>query len=380
MPAQLLLFKMGRIRSFSIILKNDPVFTISLILALLSCFFARPQISYINFEVMVCLFNLMIVVKAFEELHLLDKFAVGIINRCADSRKVSLVMILLSFFASMVITNDIALITLVPLTLIISRKSGMNVLVTVILQTLAANIGSSLTPIGNPQNLYIFSYYKLSAAQFFAPIVLFAVSGLIWLLILNLSSLKSELNIALDPIDVKSGPKTAVWVVMFVIIILSVFKVVNYMAVLFLIIAVTLAIHRELFKKVDYLLLITFICFFIFIGNVSSLPAVSNFMKQYLSNSGSTYFSTIALSQIISNVPCSIFMSKFTSNWRDLLLGVNIGGMGTIIASLASVISYKLFARENPDGSRKYIIKFGLYNLSSLILFTFVIYFFIVQR
>jgi len=142
-------------------LKNDPVFVLSFALAILSCFFARPEIEYINFEVLACLFNLMIVVKAFEELRLLDKFAVGILNRCTNSRRVSMIMILLSFFSSMVITNDIALITLVPLTLVISRKSDMNVMGTVILQTLAANIGSSLTPIGNPQNLYIFSYYEL---------------------------------------------------------------------------------------------------------------------------------------------------------------------------------------------------------------------------
>jgi Na+/H+ antiporter NhaD/arsenite permease-like protein len=150
MDTQLITLKNNRINFVFTLLKSDIVFTSSLILAFASCFIDKPDIEYINFKVLACLFNLMIVVKAFEELHLLDKFAVGILNKCTDSRKVSLVLILLSFFTSMLITNDIALITLVPLALVISRKSNINILVTVILQTLAANIGSSLTPMGNP--------------------------------------------------------------------------------------------------------------------------------------------------------------------------------------------------------------------------------------
>lgn len=218
MNTQLVKLKSSKLQFFLIIFKNDPVFSLSFILALLSSFFANPKISYINFKVLASLFNLMIVIKAFEELHLLDKFAVSIINRCTDSRKVSFIMILLSFFASMLITNDIALITLVPLTLIISRKSNMNMLLTVILQTMAANIGSSLTPMGNPQNLYIFSFYKLTASQFFEPIILFAVSGLIWLYILNFKTPKYDLDIALVPIEIKDGAKTAIWALLFGII------------------------------------------------------------------------------------------------------------------------------------------------------------------
>jgi len=377
MSTQLLKLKTSKLQYLLTILKNDPVFSLSFILALLSCFFAYPKIDYIDFKVLACLFNLMIVVKAFEELRLLDKFAVSIINGCTDSRKVSLIMILLSFFASMVITNDISLITLVPLTLIIGRKTNTNVLLTVILQTMAANIGSSLTPMGNPQNLYIFSYYKLTASQFFVPLILFVVSGLIWLYILNLKTPKFDLNIALDSIEIKDGLKTSIWAILFCIIILSVFGVVNYTAVLFLTVALTFVINKGLFRKVDYLLLITFICFFIFIGNMSSIPAITNFMKSHLESSRSTYFCAILLSQIVSNVPCSIFLSKFTCYWRELLLGVNIGGLGTIIASLASVISYKLYVRENPESSGKYLIKFSIYNLLSLAIFTIINYFII---
>ncbi len=380
MTTQILILNKKHFQFATTLFKRDPVFSLSFILALLSCVFSYPRIEYINFEVLACLFNLMVVVKAFEELRLLDRFAVGIINRCTNSRRVSLVMISLSFFASMMITNDIALLTIVPLTLIISRKSGMDALLTVVLQTLAANIGSSLTPVGNPQNLYIFSYYKLTAAQFFIPVAMFTVLGLAWLFLLNFKTPRFEFGIALDSIDVKDKKKEAIWAILFGIIILSVFKIINYQLVLLLTIAVALSINKDLLKKVDYLLLATFVCFFIFIGNISSIPFVADFMKASLDSAEYTYFSSIVLSQVISNVPCAVLLSQFTSCWKELLLGVNIGGMGTIIASLASVISYKLYLKENPESSGKYIAQFSVYNLVSLVIFTLINYYLIIKR
>lgn len=360
-------------------IRRDPVFLISFALALTSCAFNRPRLDYINFEVLACLFNLMLVVKAFEGLKVLDWFAVGIINRCTDSRKVSLVMIMLSFFSSMLITNDIALLTLVPLTLIISRRSDMNVLLTVILQTLAANIGSSLTPVGNPQNLYIFSYYSLTAKQFFAPIALFAGLGLVWLYVLNFRNPENELNMELKPVKIRDGRKALIWSMLFALIVSSVFGLISYKTALLVTSAVAIVLDRGLFKKVDYHLLATFVCFFIFIGNVSDIPSIAGFVASYLDSPVNTYFGSIILSQIVSNVPSAVFLSRFTECWRELLLGVNIGGMGTIIASLASVISYKLFTGENPESSGRYMLKFSVYNLISLLFFTSVNYFLVVQ-
>lgn len=380
MDAQIIPAKAGKLNSVITVLKRDFVLTTSLILALASCFAAQPNIRYIDFKVLVCLFNLMLVVKAFEELQLLDKFAVDILNRCTDSRKVSLLLIVLCFFTSMFITNDIALITLVPLTLIIGRKSNINVITTIILQTMAANIGSSLTPMGNPQNLYIYSYYKLTSAQFFAPVALFAGLGLVWLYILNYGNHNMKLDIALDKIKILDKTKAVIWGVLFIIVILSVFGVINYLAALFTTLMVTLLVNRKLIYKIDYLLLITFVCFFIFIGNISSIHMINSYMRESINTGSATYFKSIALSQIISNVPCSIFLSRFTSHWKELLAGVNIGGMGTIIASLASVISYKLFIEENPDKSKTYIIKFTIYNFISLVLFSLINYFLVVSR
>jgi Na+/H+ antiporter NhaD/arsenite permease-like protein len=370
-----LLLKASWLEYIKKLLKKDLVFTIALVLALASCLVSRPKLGYIDFRVLACLFNLMVVIKAFEELHILDSFATVILNKCSDSRKVSLVLILMSFFSSMLVTNDIALLTFVPLTLIISKKSGLDMLFTVILQTLAANIGSSLTPMGNPQNLFIYSFYQLSAVEFFLPVILFSCTGLLWLFLLNRRTGRTEIDVDFPHVDIHKPVLSIIWAAIFVVIILSVFRILDYKAVLVLTVAAALVINRELLGKVDYQLLLTFVCFFIFVGNISSIPAISRFMESSLVGGGATYFISIVLSQFISNVPCAVLLSGFTDNWKELLLGVNIGGMGTIIASLASLISYKLFTREHPSSSGMYMVKFSLYSFLSLIIFTVLNYF-----
>ncbi|HPT79210.1 MAG TPA: SLC13 family permease [Candidatus Atribacteria bacterium] len=359
-------------------LKKDIVLSAALTLAAISCIFARPRLEYINFSVLSSLFCLMIVVKAFEELRILDGLAVFILTRCRDSRRVSLVLILLSFFASMLITNDVALITLVPLALIIGRKTGMNVMETVILQTLAANIGSSLTPMGNPQNLYIFARYGLSAGEFFPVVGLLAALGLIWLPVLNLRTGKAAISLDFERVSTGSMNKTAVWTAVLLLVVMSIFELVDYRIALAATLAVTVCLNRRLLSKADYALLVTFVCFFIFIGNVSSIPAVKGFMESSLSSRASVYFGSIVISQAISNVPAAIFLSSFTGHWRELLLGVNIGGMGTIIASLASVISYKLYLKENPAEGKRYLAGFSAYNFLSLFVFALLMYFAVV--
>lgn len=365
-------------RTIKTALQKDMVLSASLVLALTSCLFSKPKVDYIDFKVLASLFNLMIAVKAFEELHVLDRIAVSILNKCGNSRRVSLILILLSFFLSMAVTNDIALITLVPIALIIGQKSGTSMLLTVILQTLAANIGSSLTPMGNPQNLYLFSYYSLDAAQFFSVVSVFAALGLVWLLILNLKTEKTVVSVSIDEIAAGDTKKTVVWAAVFIFTVISVFGIVSYKSAFLITAATALILNKKLLLKADYSLLVTFVCFFIFIGNLSNIPAISEYMEQYLENGSTAYFGSILISQVISNVPCAILLSGFTGQWRELLLGVNIGGMGTIIASLASVISYKLYTREHPEQSRKYLGLFSIYNIISLLLFTLLCYIFLV--
>lgn len=346
--------------------KKDAVFTISLMLALISCFFYTPKLEYIDFKVLFSLFNLMLVVKAFEELKILDKFAITIVNKCSNYRRISLVLILLCFFSSMFITNDVALITFVPLTLIIGKKTGNSMLETVILQTLAANIGSSLTPMGNPQNLFIYTYYRLSAGKFFTTVGLLVAMGGIWLYLLNIRIKSISTDVKLSMVKIENRRDTVCWASVFSIITASILGVINYYIAFAITLLAVLLLNKKLIIKIDYLLLVTFICFFIFIGNISNIEVLHDFMSERLRTTTSVYFSSIISSQLISNVPSAILLSNFTSNWVPLLLGVNLGGMGTIIASLASVISYKLYIKDNEQESKNYMIKFSIYNFISL--------------
>ncbi|MFJ5762012.1 SLC13 family permease [Neobacillus sp. NPDC093182] len=355
-------------------LKKDMVFTISLVLAAGSCIVQTPKIEYLNFPVLISLFNLMLAIKAFEELKVLDKIAISILNKCNNSKSVSAILILLCFFSSMIVTNDVALLTFVPLTLVISRKTKIPMLETIILQTIAANIGSSLTPMGNPQNLFIYSFYGLTPEPFFMTVLLLAILGIISLYFFLQRLDKKELKVEIPPIQFNDPKRTMVWGIVLVVIIASIFGVIPYQAALIITLMTAAIINRKLLFKIDYFLLLTFICFFIFVGNISNTNAVHMMASASLKDADSVYFNSILVSQFISNVPASILLAEFTTNWKPLLLGVNIGGLGTIIASMASVISYKLYIQNHPNDGKKYLLKFSIYNFSFLAFLTIIPY------
>jgi Na+/H+ antiporter NhaD/arsenite permease-like protein len=355
-------------------LKKDIVFSISLLLAVASCLIQPPKLEYLDFPVLISLLNLMLAIKALEELKVLDKFAISILNKCHNSRTVSVILILLCFFSSMFVTNDVALLTFVPLTLVISRKTKMPMMEIIILQTIAANIGSSLTPMGNPQNLFIYSYYGVEPIPFLLTVLLLAVLGILFIYFYIRQLDKKELKVEIFPIQLIDRKKTTLWGVVLAFIIASIFGLISYQLAFIITLMSVMIFNRKLIIKIDYLFLLTFICFFIFVGNISNTNAVHTFASANLKDSASIYFNSILLSQFISNVPASILLSEFTSNWKPLLLGVNIGGLGTIIASMASVISYKLYIQTYPGEGKKYLIKFSLYNFSFLAFLTIIPY------
>lgn len=354
---------------------KDKVFTISLLLAITSCFIHPPKLEYVNIHVLVSLFNLMIAIKALDELRLLDKIAITILNRCNNSKSVSAILIFLCFFSSMFVTNDVALLTFVPLTLVISKRTNIPMMETIILQTIAANIGSSLTPMGNPQNLFIYSHYGLTPWAFFITVFFMAVLGIISIYLLIQRLHKTELKVELDSIQVKDRKTTKIWGLVLAIIIASIFGIISYQIAFMVTLITVFLLNKKLLIQIDYQLLLTFIFFFIFIGNISNTNAVQTVASASLMDSSSVYFNSILLSQLISNVPASILLAEFTTDWKPLLLGVNIGGLGTIIASMASVISYKLFIYANPKEGKKYLLTFSIYNFSFLAFFTIVQYF-----
>ncbi|MDF2883328.1 MAG: Citrate transporter [Clostridiaceae bacterium] len=361
-------------------LKNEKVFSISLLLAISTCFFIKPQISYINFKVLVLLFNLMIIIAAFENLKVMDKIALEILSKCKNTRMVSLVFVIVTFFTSMLITNDVALLTFVPLSIFTFKKAKVDSMKTIIIQTLAANIGSSLTPMGNPQNLFLFTQYNLNALQFFSVTVPFVVLGMIWLLLLNERVLKKEIKLSLEAVHIKDKKRTIIYFILFLLIVFSVFGLIDYKYTFLVTVLYIVFMDKYLIKEVDYFLLATFICFFVFIGNISNIEFIQEYLRNFLQKPNMPYFSSILLSQIVSNVPCSVLVSGFTDNWREVLLGVNIGGMGTLIASLASLISYKIYMNEHKEKNKIYLNKFNLYNFVSLFMFSFMSYLYIIFK
>ena len=362
--------------SFIEFLKKECVLVIAVTLAILSSFISIPKMSYIDFNVLILLFNLMVVVAAFKELKVLDSIAIGLLKKCNTYTSISLALVFITFISSMIVTNDVALITFVPLSIVIVRKANINVLKIVIFQTLAANLGSSFTPMGNPQNLFIYSFYNLSPIDFFKitlPIVILAVLFLVLLVFKD-----KKMNLSLDLEDVKIDNKRDVYLFggLFLIILLSVFHVIDYKVTFLITIVMVLILNKKLFSQVDYSLLITFIGFFIFVGNISTMDVVKNFMEGILNSPKSTFLASVLSSQVISNVPATMLLSGFTDHFKELLLGVNIGGMGTLIASLASVISYKIYTSE--FGNDNYMKSFTFYNILGLIIFVPIAYMFMV--
>lgn len=361
--------------SFIEFLKKECVLVIAVTLAILSSFISIPKMSYIDFKVLILLFNLMVVVAAFKELKVLDSIAIGLLKKCNTYTSISLALVFITFISSMIVTNDVALITFVPLSIVIARKANINVLKIVIFQTLAANLGSSFTPMGNPQNLFIYSFYNLSPIDFFKitlPIVVLAVLFLVLLVFKD-----KKMNLSLDLEDVKIDNKRDVYLFggLFLIILLSVFHVIDYKVTFLITVIMVLILNKKLFSQVDYSLLITFIGFFIFVGNISTMDVVKNFMEGILNSPKSTFLASVLSSQVISNVPATMLLSGFTNHFKELLLGVNIGGMGTLIASLASVISYKIYTSE--FGNDNYMKSFTFYNILGLIIFVPIAYVFI---
>ena len=364
-------------RVFIEFIKKEIVLIIAMILAIGTSFISLPKIEYIDFKVIILLFNLMILVAGFNDLKVLDSIATSLLKRCTSLKSLTYMIVFLTFFSAMIVTNDVALITFVPLTLIIGKKANINILKAVIFQTLAANLGSALTPMGNPQNLFIYSYFNINILEFLKitlPLVLLSV---IFLIFIIFREKRESISFKVEKIKIENKRGIIIYSVLFFITLLSVFHLIDYRISFVITIISIISFNKNLFKKVDYSLLITFVAFFIFIGNISSMSEIKEFMINILSSEKSTFISSIISSQFISNVPATMLISAFTPYYKGLLLGVNIGGLGTIIASLASVISYKLYLNEYPSNGGNYIKKFTLYNILGLVIILFILYFFI---
>lgn len=366
---------MKRVKKF---FQAEPVFCVSFLLAALSALAVRPDrgyLAYPDYRTIALLFCLMIIVAGAQALGLFSRLGQSLLKGASGTRTLSAVMVLLCFFSSMVITNDVALITFVPFTLLVFRMGGRmdRVLKLVVLETTAANLGSMATPIGNPQNLYLYSVSGLTMGEFAWAVLPYAGAALVLLLAVVLAEKDEPLQAApasesLERLDGKTMGRAALLALLLLLCLLVVFRVLPYQPVLVCVAVAVLQVDRKLYRSVDYFLLLTFLCFFIFIGNVKRIPEVSALLTQVVQ--GHELLAGILVSQVISNVPAAILLSGFSSDFSALLTGVDLGGLGTLIASLASLISFKFFARECPEQKGRFLKVFTLWNLLFLAVLT----------
>ncbi|MCI7768301.1 MAG: anion permease [Oscillospiraceae bacterium] len=340
--------------SFKELLKKEAVTIIAAAAALISCMFVpvTDYVEYIDADLIGILFSLMAVVAGFSENNVFKKLSVSVISLAGDTRRLAMTLIFTVFFISMLITNDVALIAFVPFTIMLYEKIGRSPVYVIVLETIAANIGGAFTPIGNPQNLLLFSISEMSVPEFFGITLYVTGIGFVLLLIASVFIKKEAISIDTgDELEIKNPRYLVLYAILFILCILYVFRVIDIIYVLSSVCLVVAIIQPKIFSKVDYGLLITFACFFIFVGNLRNIPGVSKTIVAALN--GREFECSLILSQFISNVPTAVMLSGFTDKYKALIIGCDIGGLGTMIASLASLISFKCYSGSVSSGKSK---------------------------
>lgn len=365
--------------------KKETVLFAAVLLAFGSMVCVPPDmqyLSYIDYRVLALLFCLMTVMEGFKSTGFFAAVAGKLLEKVKTFRQLYLVLVFLCFFTSMWITNDVALLTFVPFTVLVLRMTGLEqeMIPVIVLQTIAANLGSMTTPVGNPQNLYLYSISGMGIGAFLqimGPLTLIS-AGLIFLICLIHKDFPIRQGmLGKEIVGVRKAGENQVLAVLFFISLLSVFRILSWQLLLLIVLVSCMGIkafckEKYLPLEADFGLLLTFVAFFIFIGNMGRICAVREVLSQVLN--GRELLISFLCSQMISNVPAAILLSGFTQEYRGLLQGVNIGGLGTLIASLASLISYKFFAAESEQtpaaGTRgRYMITFTIWNVGmSLVL------------
>ena len=339
-----------------VFLKKDIVLSIAILLALFSMSIVKPSkeyFSYIDYRVLVLLFALMLVVGGFKSLGVFRVMGEKLCCNVNSLRSLTLVLVCLCFFSSMLITNDVALITFVPFTISVFTMIACEecLIPVVVIETIAANLGSMLTPIGNPQNLLLFSVGNMTVGEF--VLHMFPITLISFMLIVGCAFLLKSQEISIE-ISAEEKRKSVVkkktfWIYVFLFLVCmgNVFHMYSHWIVGIVVALVVLIVNKKLFAEVDYALLFTFAGFFVFIGNMKQIDVINLWIMDIIK--GNELMIGVLSSQIISNVPAAMLLSGFTTDFKELLYGVNIGGLGTLIASMASLISYRFYGKAYPE-------------------------------
>ena len=345
--------------------KANAVVLIAAFAAIVTSFIVPPDreyLGYFDFKTLTCLFCVLAVVCALRNIRFFYTMAKAIIRKFKNTKLSVLALVYITFIGSMLIANDMALLTFLPLGYFVLHTTGKEkyMAFTYIMQNIAANLGGMLTPFGNPQNLYLYTKFGIPDAEFISIMFLPFIVAISLITVLCLVFVKSE------PLEIEEKAaelpmaRVAIYLALFALSILIVFRTIPFVVGLIIIPVSLLFLDREALKQVDYGLLLTFVFFFIFSGNMARIDVVREFFSALLEKN-TLVFSALSC-QVISNVPSAILLSQFTSNYRELLLGVNIGGVGTLIASLASLITFKTYTKDQPGHTLRYILKFTAFN------------------
>lgn len=334
----------------------------------------RQYIGYFDFKTLTCLFCVLAVVCALKNIKFFYILADKIVRVFKNAKMCVLALVYITFIGSMLIANDMALLTFLPLGYFVLTAASKRkyMAFTFIMQNIAANLGGMLTPFGNPQNLYLYSKYNIPNLEFISIMALPFLFSIIIITVCCLIFVKSEPLKLKDEAMLLNKKRTALYLTLFALSIVIVFRVIPYWVGLIIIPTVLLVFDRKALKSVDYGLLFTFVFFFIFAGNMARIDIVRDLFSSLLNKN--TLLVSIASCQFISNVPSAILLSQFTENYKDLLVGVNIGGVGTLISSLASLITFREYVKHNPGKTRYYIAIFSAFNFAFLIILTGIMY------
>ena len=353
--------------------KKNIVMLVAMAAALITCFIVPPDQAYLDYfdvKTLTCLFCVLAVVCALKNIHFFYLLAKKIVRVFQNTRLSILALAYITFIGSMLIANDMALLTFLPLGLYVLTSTGKQkyMAFTFIMQNIAANLGGMLTPFGNPQNLYLYTKFHIPNLEFMQIMAPPFVLAVLLITLCCFIFVKPEpMELKDEAISLPAG-KTAIYLLLFALAIAIVFRGIPYWIGLIVIPSVLMFMDRKALKMVDYPLLLTFVFFFIFSGNMARIDGVQKIFSMLLKKS--TLLFSVLSCQVISNVPSAILLSQFTDNYKDLLLGVNIGGVGTLIASLASLITFREYTKQNKGKTSYYILLFSAFNFLFLIILT----------
>ena len=350
---------------------NQFVLTIAVLATLVTCIFVpidKQYLSYFDWRTLATLFCTLAVVCAFSHIHVFEILSRNIVRKLHTLRNATLGLVFITFIGSMILANDMALLTFLPLGWYVlnSTNNRQALAFTFIMQNIAANLGGMVTPFGNPQNLYLYSYYHIETGEFVQIMLPIFLAATLLIVIVCLFVKNTPLTLEKEENYTLDYKRTLIYSVLFAASILIVFRIVPYIIGTIIITLLLLLLDKKAIMKVNYPLLATFCVFFIFSGNSSRIPAVSEFFSWLLPKN--TLLIGILSCQVISNVPSAVLLSHFTTDYQSLLPAVNIGGLGTIIASLASLITISEYRLHDPNGLKKYFLKFTALNVGFLII------------